>query len=47
MVDQFDRAGDVPNDTLRLAEAYVFASPEPVTARALAQSLPEARTPTL
>ena len=32
---------EVPEDSLRLAEALVFASAEPVTARALAQLLPE------
>jgi segregation and condensation protein B len=41
MDDGFDRAGGVPEDVLRLAEAFVFASPEPVTPRALARLLPE------
>ena len=39
--DEFDAAGRVPEDVLRLAEAFVFASPEPVTERALASLLPE------
>ena len=38
---EFDEAGRVPEDALRLAEAFVFASPEPVTERALALLLPE------
>ena len=38
---EFDAAGRVPEDVLRLAEAFVFASPEPVTERALAPLLPE------
>ncbi len=41
MDDEFDEAGRVPEDVLRLAEAFVFASPEPVTERALAPLLPE------
>ena len=38
---EFDEAGRVSEDVLRLAEAFVFASPEPVTERALAPLLPE------
>ena len=38
--DRFEQAGAVPEDVLRLAEAYVFASPDPVTARTLAPLLP-------
>jgi hypothetical protein len=38
---EFDAAGRVPEEGLRLAEAFVFASPEPVTKRALAPLLPE------
>ena len=41
MSDLFEQAGAVPEDVLRLAEAYVFASPGPVTARTLAPLLPE------
>ncbi len=40
MSDPFEPAGAVPEDVLRLAEAYVFASPDPVTARMLAPLLP-------
>ena len=40
MSDPFEQAGAVPEDVLRLAEAYVFASPDPVTARMLAPLLP-------
>ena len=40
MSDFFEQAGEVPEDVLRLAEAYVFASPDPVTARTLAPLLP-------
>lgn len=40
MSDPFEQAGAVPEEVLRLAEAYVFASPEPVTARTLAPLLP-------
>lgn len=45
MADQFERAGEVPDDVLRLAEAYVFACPDPVTARTLAALLPEGQNP--
>ena len=41
MSDLFEQAGAVPEDVLRLAEAYAFASPDPVTARTLAPLLPE------
>ena len=41
MADPFDRAGEVAEDVLRLAEVFVFASPDPVTARALAPLLPK------
>ena len=41
MSDLFEQAGAVPEDVLRLAEAFVFASPDPVTARTLAPLLPE------
>jgi chromosome segregation and condensation protein ScpB len=41
MDDGFDRAGGVPEDVLRLTEAFVFASAEPVTARSLSRLLPE------
>ena len=40
MSDPYERAGAVPEEVLRLAEAYVFASPDPVTARTLAPLLP-------
>ena len=40
MSNPFEQAGAVPEDVLRLAEAYVFASPDPVTARTLAPLLP-------
>ncbi len=40
MSDPFEPAGAVPEEVLRLAEAYVFASPDPVTARTLAPLLP-------
>jgi chromosome segregation and condensation protein ScpB len=40
MPDGFEPAGAVPEDVLRLAEAYVFASSDPVTARRLAPLLP-------
>jgi hypothetical protein len=32
MSDPFGQAGAMPEDVLRLAEAYVFANPDPVTA---------------
>ena len=41
MSDPFEPAGGVPEDVLRLAEAYIFASPDPVTAHMLAPLLPE------
>ena len=40
MSDPYEQAAAVPEEVLRLAEAYVFASPDPVTARALAPLLP-------
>lgn len=43
MADPFDRAGEKAGDVLRLAEVFVFASPDLVTARALAHLLPKGR----
>ncbi len=40
MSDLFEQAGEAPEDVLRLAEAYVFASLDPITARTLAPLLP-------
>ena len=42
--DRFEQAGGVPEDVLRLAEAFVFASPDPVTVRTLAPLLPEGQS---